>query len=291
MNGTQAHILVGYDGSQGSAAALRWAVDEARLRGLAITVCHVWHWPYQADPAGQSARAAVRAMAEEIAAAGAGVVAARAPRQAVRGCAVSGPTVEMLLALSRDAEAVVVGSRGAGGFAELPVGSVAGQVAAHADRPVIVVREPVAREPVVREPAGGDGIVVGVDGSAVSDAVLAFGLEEAALRRLPLTAVCSWWDAGIVPMKPVIDAEVVRRKAAIRFERIITPWREKYPYVPVRTAFVAEPPRVALLAASERARLLVVGRHGHGDAPGPLGSVGRSLVDRASCPVALVGRP
>lgn len=291
MNATQAHILVGYDGSAGSAAALRWAVDEARLRGLSITVCHVWHWPYQSDPAGQAVRATVRGMAEEVAAAGAAVVAARAPRQTVRACAVSGPTAEMLLTLARDAEAVVVGGRGAGGFAELPVGSVAGQVAAHAERPVIVVREPAGRGPIVREPAGGDGVVVGVDGSAVSDAVLAFGLEEAALRRLPLTAVCSWWDAGIVPMKPVIDAEVVRRKAAIRFERIITPWREKYPYVRVRTAFVAEPPRLALLAASEQARLLVVGRRGHGGAPGPLGSVGHTLVHRASCPVALVGIP
>jgi nucleotide-binding universal stress UspA family protein len=279
MSGTQAHILVGYDGSPESTAALRWAVDEARMRKLSVTVCHVWHWPYAVEPAGSNARAAVRRMAEQTAEAGAGVIASCAPQLTVRARAVSGPTAEMLLAMSGDADAIVVGNRGGGGFAELPVGSVAGQLAAYADRPVIVVRGAI----------NGGEVVAGVDGSAVSDAVLAFALEEAALRRVPLTAVCSWWDAGTVPVSPVIETEVVRRKAATRFERLLSLWREKYPYVTVRTSFVAEPPRVALLAASQKAGLLVVGRHGHGDLPGPLGSVGQAMVHRAPCPVAVVG--
>lgn len=278
----RAHILVGYDGSPESAEALRWAIDEARIRRLSITVCHVWHWPYPAEPFGSPARAYIRRMAEQTAEAGAAVVAACAPQLAVRTRAVLGPTAEMLLALSREADALVLGHRGTGGFAELSVGSVAGQVAAYADRPVIVVRKPTD---------GGGGVVAGVDGSASSDAVLAFATEEAALRRIPLTVVCSWWDAATVPAVPVIETEKIRRAAAEQIERLVALWREKYPYVAVRTMMVGEPPRQALLAASQTARLLVVGRHGSARPPGPLGSTGQAIVQAATCPVAVVGGP
>ncbi|MEU7837698.1 universal stress protein [Nonomuraea sp. NPDC049129] len=43
-------ILVGYDDSPESGQALRWAVEEARLRRLPLLVCHVWHWPYALRP-------------------------------------------------------------------------------------------------------------------------------------------------------------------------------------------------------------------------------------------------
>jgi nucleotide-binding universal stress UspA family protein len=287
MSVTQdAHVLVGYDGSPESAAALRWAVDEARMRSLSITVGHVWHWPYAAVPENLAARTAVRQMAEQTAEAGAAVVAVCAPQRTVRTRTVSGPTAEMLMALSRDAEMTVVGHRGVGGFAELPVGSVALQLAAHADRPVMVVREPIAASESGKRT--GD-VVAGIDGSAASDAVLAFAMEEAALRRVPLTAVCSWWDAAEMPVSPVIETEELRRKVAVRFEHLLALWREKYPYVAVRASLVSGPPRTALLAGSQAACLLVIGRHGRGDTPGLLGLVGQAVVHGAACPVAVVG--
>lgn len=277
MIGGNAYLLVGYDGSPGSVAALRWAAAEARRRRLGITVCHVWHWPYAVESAGSDARAAVRRMAEETSAAGAAVVSAYAPQLAVQARTVSGPTAETLLAMGRDADCIVVGDGGAG-LADLPMGSVAGQVAAYADRPVIVVRGPIDRS----------GIVAGVDGSVASDAVLAFALEEAMLRRVPLTAVCSWRDTGAVPAGSVVETEVVREKAAARFEHLLTLWQEKYIHVAVQASLVAEPPRTALLAAALDAGLLVVGRRGLGAAPRPLGSVGQTAIRHASCPVAVV---
>lgn len=273
------HILVGYDGSPGSSEALRWATDEARLRDLPITVCHAWHWPYPVEPSGPAALATVRRMAGRRAGAGAAAVVEVAPRVTVRACVVSGRPAERLLALSDGAEAIVVGHRSGGGFPQPYAGSVAEQLAAHADCPVIVVRGPTD---------GGD-VVVGVDGSMASEAVLGFALEEAALRGVSVTAVCSWWDLGIMPMSPVIETTELRRKAAVRFEQLVRPWREKYSHVTVRTSFVVEHPRAALIAASKDAGLLVVGRRGHGDSPGPLGSVGQAVVYRAHCPVALVG--
>ncbi|HEY7484905.1 MAG TPA: universal stress protein [Streptosporangiaceae bacterium] len=276
---SSSHILVGYDGSPESEAALRWAAGEARMRGLPITVCHVWHWPYRVEPSGMAVRDTMRRMAEQTAAAGVAVITHVTPKLTVRARAVSGPTAETLMALSGDAEAIVVGHRGGGGFAELPTGSVAGQLAAHAHCPVIITRGPIRR---------GD-VVVGVDGSAASDPALALALEEAALRHVAVTAVCSWWDPGAMTASPVIETAELRRKAAVRLEHIIALWREKYPYVEVRTSLVAEPPRSALIEASKDAGLLVVGRRGHGEAPGPLGSVGQALVHRAHCPVAVTG--
>lgn len=288
-------VVVGYDGSPESAAALRWAIDEARWRRWGITVCHVWHWPYESsdDQRGErrghpdsaarlAARATVRRLAEQTAAAGADVVAATAPGLRVQARAVSGPTAEMLLAMSAGADAIAVGHRGGGGFAGLRIGSVAGQLAGHAARPVFVIRG---------AGAGRGEVVAGVDDSGMGDAVLAFALEEAALRRVPLRVVCSWWDVGAMPARPAIETDALRREVAARFERLLVLWREKFPYVAVRPSLTAEPPRTALLVAAQGAGLLVVGRHGHGDGTGALGSVGQAVVQGAPCPVAVVAPP
>ncbi|MEV4677138.1 universal stress protein, partial [Actinomadura sp. NPDC049382] len=52
MNGEERkhwpHVLFGYDGTAENDAALRWAVEEARLRGIGLLMCHCWHWPYPA---------------------------------------------------------------------------------------------------------------------------------------------------------------------------------------------------------------------------------------------------
>jgi nucleotide-binding universal stress UspA family protein len=58
--------------------------------------------------------------------------------------------------------------------------------------------------------------------------------------------------------------------------------------VPARTSFVTVPPRQALLSAAEDATLLVVGRRGHGDVRGLLGSVSQYMTHYAPCPVAIV---
>ena len=113
----------------------------------------------------------------------------------------------------------------------------------------------------------------------------------AALRRIPVTAVYSWWDPGTVPAHPIIDREELHRQATVQFQRIVAPWCEKYPHVEVRTSLVVESPRTALLTAADNAALLVVGRRGHGDSPGPLGSVGYAVVRAAHRPVAVVGSP
>jgi nucleotide-binding universal stress UspA family protein len=278
---TGVEMLVGYDGSDESGFALRWAAREARLRKIPLTACHVWHWPFALAPSGPEIMETFRLISEHTAESGASIARGMAPGLTARANAVRGPIAETLLALSGQAGMLVVGHRGNEGFDGLLVGSVAAQLAAHAYCPLVVVRE----TPVIE-----DGpVAVGVDGSPASGAALAFTFEEAALRGIGVHAVCGSQDlGGADATTSVPDLEELGREAAARFERTVAPWCEKYPHVPVRTSFVTVPPRQALMSAAETATLLVVGRRGLGDMRGLLGSVSQYMTHYAPCPVAIV---
>lgn len=154
-------IVVGVDGSPGSDAALRWALEEARLRGSTLRVVHAYDLPNVAlsdvglGAAGIPAPAvmardeadAARAAAEAEAR---GVVESAVER--VSGEAAERPEVELavfpapaaptLIEAGRDAELLVLGSRGRGGFLGLLLGSVTQQITHHPPCPVAIVPLP-----------------------------------------------------------------------------------------------------------------------------------------------------
>jgi nucleotide-binding universal stress UspA family protein len=276
-------VLAGFDGSPGSVLALRWAAGEARLRRLPLAVCHAWHWPYPVPPSGSAILEDFRRTAQHIVDKGVLIAREAAPRTVVRGRLRAGPTSAVLVNESRNAALVVVGAHGHGGFPGLTTGSSAARLPAYAHSPVIVVRN-------ADEPRG--PIVVGVDGSAGSEAALAFGFEEAALRRRPLRAVygCEEPDDA-TPTEPgtLTDADEARMVACSRLERTTSPWREKYPYVDAETSLLSRPPQDALLKAATGAGLLVVGGRGLGGAEGfRLGAVSSGMLQHAPCAVAVV---
>ena len=138
-------IVVGVDGSPNSEHALDWAMQEAATRHAPLTVVAVhavpksyWgHIPVVGEsdtPALEQLRRGVEEMTQQAASRFGG---ASPPSVNIR--AVSGFPVEELLATSQDADLLVVGSRGAGGFARLLVGSVSSQVVQHATCPVVLV--------------------------------------------------------------------------------------------------------------------------------------------------------
>lgn len=138
-------ITVGVDGSEHARRALEWAVREAGLHGAALTVLGVHqiagnHWTGDPElyPADQPATETMRRTAEEALQKAVSQVGEPGPAS-VTVRAVSGLAAHELVAASADADLVVVGSRGGGGFARLLLGSVSSQVVSHAQCPVVVI--------------------------------------------------------------------------------------------------------------------------------------------------------
>lgn len=136
-------IVVGIDGSPASVQALRWAVDEARLRGAVVRVVHAWSFPFHdgeiAHLAGESAHDALKLAAERTVDAVLHEVAG-SDGTAIEQIIVEAPPAQALIAAAHEADLLVVGSRGRGGFASLLLGSVSYQCALHAACPVVIVR-------------------------------------------------------------------------------------------------------------------------------------------------------
>jgi nucleotide-binding universal stress UspA family protein len=140
-------IVVGVDGSPHSQNALDWAVNESALRHVPLTVLAVvpaaaaiWGITGQA-PASEETHAAVKQAAEEMV----DKSVARQGGQAVTVRTVDGVAADELIKASEGAELVIVGARGAGGFATLMMGSVSAQVARHSHCPVVVIPNEHAR--------------------------------------------------------------------------------------------------------------------------------------------------
>jgi nucleotide-binding universal stress UspA family protein len=142
-------IIVGIDGSGHSRRALQWAVREAAIRHAPLTVLTVHQvvvgrWGravvYLEDyPLAECNRRAAEQEVDDVLA-GLG----ESGPESVMVKAVSGGPVEELIEASRTADLLVLGSRGAGGFARLLMGSIATQVAHHAYCPIVIIPPPTA---------------------------------------------------------------------------------------------------------------------------------------------------
>jgi nucleotide-binding universal stress UspA family protein len=137
-------ILVGIDGSHNSERALEWAMKEAALRQTPLKVLAVhqavmgWtgegvNFPGDADLV-QRVRTAAQETTDKVLA---GLGGARPEQVTVE--AVNGIPAEALVRAAADADLIVLGSRGAGGFARLALGSVSSQVAHHSPCPLVIV--------------------------------------------------------------------------------------------------------------------------------------------------------
>jgi nucleotide-binding universal stress UspA family protein len=141
-----AGILVGVDGSDHGHRALNWAMKEAGMRHVPLTVLTVhevaasgWTGNPIILAADEPLVEKIRKTAEDtVAKAAAELGEPQPPSVTVR--VISGFPSEELIKASRDADLTVLGSRGAGGFARLSMGSVSNQVVHHAHSPVVVVR-------------------------------------------------------------------------------------------------------------------------------------------------------
>ena len=133
-------IVVGVDGSGTSKRALGWAIEEARLRNCSVRAVHAWQYPVSDAWAGvpvdiyREVEESERRLLDEVVTEVAGEGAARVEQVVILGTAALA-----LVDASRDAELLVVGSRGLGGFRGLLLGSVGQQCVHHATCPVVVI--------------------------------------------------------------------------------------------------------------------------------------------------------
>jgi nucleotide-binding universal stress UspA family protein len=140
-------IVVGVDQSQGAKAALRFALEEARLRQATLRVVHAWEFGYigasglegwlpavggELQDFRRGAEAALDEILKEVGAAADGLTIERRVDQ--------GSAAAVLVEESQGGDLLVVGSRGHGGFSQLLLGSVSQQCAQHASCPVVIVR-------------------------------------------------------------------------------------------------------------------------------------------------------
>ncbi len=287
------HVVVGYDGSPESVAAVRWAAGAAQRLEVPLQVVHVWGLAGQLDtPPTRAASAYLREGAREVAEEGAQVARDEVPGLEVSAVLDDGPPARALVDRAVHAPLVVVGRQGSARLSGVLLGSVALGTLQHAPCPVVVV----PRTRLDHAPTG--LVVVGVDGSRQSLGATAAAGRYAARTGARLRAVACWQAplrgrslADWLRDHPDVSPEDVARStadAALQRARVVL--HEQYPDVPLEELVEEGQPAHVLARHAEQADLLVVGTRGRSGLAGlVLGSVSQWLVARASCPV-LVSR-
>lgn len=269
-------MVVGVDSTESARRAVRLAAAEAVLRDRPLRVVHALIWPVlgvaPGPPRDGPPDGGLRRRAEAVVEDALAEVARSAPKLTVSGEVVDGAPPIVLLRESRTSALLVVGHRGLRALSGVLVGSVAIQVSAHADCPVLVTLGDRAHE------AG--PVVVGVDGTHLSQRAIGFAFEEAALRTTRLVAVHA-----------ANGGAANGRRSEHDVDEWLAAGRERFPQVPVTCQVVRGRAARALIDESARAQLVVTGTVGHGGLTGLVrGSVSQAVLRNSHCPLAIVRR-
>lgn len=281
---TPGSVVVGVDGSPFGDAAVEWAAAYAAARHAPLTLLHAtgdlggYLIPFRAEARNMAAPVARRIIehASDVVRRTSSEVEPESrtcsedPRQALLGV--------------EDASMLTVGTRGHGPVAALLLGSVSQALVSHASCPVTVVRPAEDRDAERRgnvvvwlEPGGGatEALDVAFEIASMSGRPLEVLHASTALDRdADATASEKWTD----------DAGEALREVA----ELLAGYSEKYPDVKVTTEMADDAPVAALVHASETAAHVVVGaRDGHRGVR-RFGSLGRTVVEHARCPVTVV---
>lgn len=296
VSGGNAPVVVGIDGSSSANRAAVWAAREAVSRHAPLKMVFAYEWAADEGPGRVALRANARyrdvflLYARDRIEEATARVRGEVPEVEMTTELVVGQPVRVLTERSADASLLVLGSRGLGGVSGLLLGSVAVGLVSHATCPVVVVRGDEHHPEVEVAVDAGAPVVVGIDGSPMSEAALAFAYDYASAHGAPLVAVHAWRlsheDSRLVPY---IDLDVVRDEEERLLAEQTAGWSEKYTDVTLSREVVQGRSAHVLLEHSAGARLLVVGARGRGGVAGLLlGSTSQALIHRAACPVAVV---
>ncbi|MER5532289.1 universal stress protein [Streptomyces mirabilis] len=286
-------VTVGLDGSLESRAAADWAAREAKLRGLSLKLVNVWE-PVP-EPIAQAPLLGPEThqhWSEQIPREAAEELRAAHPEVDVLIEQVTGRPAEVLTDAAKDAEPLVLGSRGLSGVGGFMVGSVGLAVVAHAEHPVVLVR-------AEGDTSGTDStvlpfrpVVLGLDTRAPDDTLIGFAFEAAVLRGASLRVVHGWNEPPYIaygmPPDLELNAQLGAEEAAAVSE-VLRPWRQKFPTVDVVEDSLSGKAANHLVDASAEASLVVVGRRIRRSALGAhIGPVTHAVLHHATAPVAVV---
>lgn len=278
--------------------ALRWALREAALREWQLTAALAWSYLDQrpTTPGKQfdphySEENAYEALDAAVEAAVGPEAAGQVDRKVI--CDLP---ARALLEASQDADLLVLGSRGLGGFKGLLLGSVSEQCLHHATCPVAIVRgtgTAQGDEAGTRHEGSTprERIVVGVDGSETGQRGLHWALEEARARHAAVDAACAWRSpiVGIRRGATRVDPAAIDADAQRVLDQAIDAEDTSGLPAPVRRIVRSGSATQVVLQAAAGADLIVVGSRGLGGFKGLLlGSVSHQIARHAPCPVVIV---
>ncbi|MBB5158437.1 universal stress protein [Saccharopolyspora phatthalungensis] len=284
-------VVAGFDLSESSRRAVRWAAHEASSRRRPLLLVHVLPWPFEertsikvpgADDLREPLQQALRRELEVLAADCREID----PGLEVRNEMPFGDPAVLLGECAAEAELLVLG----GPQIEQQLGVLGSTSAELLSRrsgaPVAVIRGS-------RDRPDSAPVVVGVDGSPASGLAIGFAYDFASRHGCELVAVHAWSDLSLDPFGRVQQWELpwseVRGDAEQVLAESLAGWGERYPDVDVRRVVTPEKPAQALFREAQEASLLVVGSHGRGRIRRALlGSVSHAAVNRAPCPVAVL---
>lgn len=266
-------VAVAVEGSPRDRIALAWALPAATAHGLPVRLVLAHRHAYDLTVTDR-----IRA-AEDTA-------RSLAPSAVVTTAASTGEAVEVLLEESATARLLVLAPHGGAPLEGLSR-STTTRVASAADCPVVAVPWSHRQRAAEHGP-----VVVGVDGTEVSESALAFAFEHAAAVGAELTAVHSWQDTAGDTATGRLDGigwEPVREAEQRALAERTAGWPERYPQVVLHRAVVHGRPARALIVRATTAQLLVVGFSGRAGLPGLLhGSTSQALLHELPCPLAIV---
>jgi nucleotide-binding universal stress UspA family protein len=285
-------VVVGVDGSESAARAVTWAARYAAAGRAPLHLLHACavvpaYGPEAALP--QSFHDAMHQQGREWLEHAAELARRAVPDVVVSTRLSSGFAVAALLEESRNAQSLVLGSRGLGGFTGLLLGSVAVTLTAHGHCPVVVVRG----EHTEPDPSGRAPVVVGVDGSPSGEGAIRFAFDAASRWGVPLVALHTWSDLTVDDLfavdQPQVDWNALETEEHKLLAQRLAGWQEKYPEVEVHRSVIMSRPAHSLIEQGRHARLIVVGSRGRGGLRGMLlGSTSQALLRHSPCPVAVV---
>lgn len=274
-------VVVGIDRSRAATAAVVWAIDEAASRDVPLRLIAVAE-PDAAEETGDRLAEAELALREAVAAAEVATTGRDGSPVRIETEVVTGSPTQTLMEASRTASMVCVGAVGVRYSEHHRVGSTASALVASARCPVAVIRR--RQLPPPEEPGW---VVVELDETPDSAAVLQFGVAEARLRSAPLRVLGAWRSR----YTDVHDSHAVsdgNRMVRAQLDRRLSEWKRRYPDLDVRPVAVHGSVLNFLARNAADIQLVVVGARNTSAVAELLGPSGLAALRNTECSVLVV---